>query len=110
MASSFSPGRFARLDVLDGFSPVKICVAYDLDGETINAFPGSVGLLDRCKPIYEELPGWTKPTASTRHVEDLPAEAVRYVRRLEEVIGCSIDLISTGPKREESIPLRPIVT
>ncbi len=109
IVNGYTSAILTRLDVLDGFTPVKMCVAYELDGETINTFPGSVGLLQRCKPVYEELPGWTEPTASSRRVEDLPPEAVRYVKRLEELIGCSIDLISTGPNREESIVLRPIV-
>jgi adenylosuccinate synthase len=110
IVNGYSSAILTRLDVLDGFTPVKVCVAYELDGKTIDTFPGSVGLLERCKPIFEDLPGWTTPTASSRRFEDLPAEAVRYVKWLEEIIGCSIDLISTGPKREESIPLRPILT
>ena len=110
VVNGYTSAVLTRLDVLDGFTPVKVCVGYELDGETIDSFPGSVGLLERFKPVYEELPGWTEPTASAQRVEALPPEAVRYVKRLEELIGCSIDLISTGPKREESIALRPIVT
>ena len=98
-----------RLDVLDGFSPVKICVAYKLNGEIIERFPGSISTLEQCEPVYEEFPGWDKPTASSRNIADLPQGALNYVRRLEELIGCPISMISTGPAREETILLRPML-
>ncbi len=109
MVNGYTSAVLTRLDVLDGISPVKVCVAYEVDGKRIDAFPTNVALLSQCQPVYEDLPGWTTPTASSRKLEDLPPEAVAYVRRLETFIGCSIDLISTGPVREESIPIRPIV-
>jgi adenylosuccinate synthase len=107
--NGFTSAVLTRLDVLDGISPVQVCVAYELDGQRIDDFPNRYELLDRCQPVYEEMPGWTTPTASARNIQDLPREALGYVRRLEEVIGCPIDLISTGPRREESIAIRPIV-
>ncbi len=107
--NGYTSGVLTRLDVLDGFPSVKICVAYELKGETIDYFPGSVALLEQCKPVYEELPGWTEPTSSARREEDLPPEARRYVQRLEELMGCPIDMISTGPQREETVRLRPII-
>ena len=107
--NGFTSAILTRLDVLDGFSPVKICVAYRVDGQVIDHFPASAAVLERCEPIYEELPGWERPTASIRHPSELPKEALHYVNRLEELIGCPVDLISTGPKREESITVRPII-
>ena len=95
-----------RLDVLDGILPVRVCVAYRLNGEVIDGFPTSAPMLEECEPVYEELPGWDKPTASARNVTDLPQEAVNYVKRLEELMGCPIDMVSTGPGREEAILLR----
>ena len=95
-----------RLDVLDGISPVRVCVAYRLNGEVIDGFPTNAPTLEACEPVYEELPGWEKPTASARNFADLPQEAINYVRRLEELMGCSIDMVSTGPGREEAILLR----
>jgi adenylosuccinate synthase len=99
-----------RLDVLDGISPVKVCVAYEADGKRIDHFPSAPGLLERCTPILEDLPGWDTPTAGATNINDLPAEAIAYVNRLEKLIGCRFDLISTGPRREESIVIRQVIT
>ena len=98
-----------RLDVLDGFHPVKICTHYRLDGETTDQFPNSPFTLARCEPIYEELPGWDAPTAGLTQWEELPGEAQRYVKRIEELLGCSINFISTGPHRQETIALQPFI-
>ena len=97
------------MDVLDGFDSVKVCTAYDLDGETITEFPGAVAALARCKPILEELPGWDSPTASTTELDSLPARARAYVDHLQELIGCPFDLISTGPYRHETIKARAVI-
>ena len=107
--NGFTSAVLTRLDVLDGLSPIKVCVAYRVGEKLLDDFPGSVATLEQCQPVYEEWPGWEQPTASVRHLEDLPEGAIRYVRRLEELIGCPIDLISTGPRREESIRVRPII-
>ncbi len=97
-----------RLDVLDGISPVRVCVAYRLNGETVSGFPTDASTLEACEPVYEDLPGWETPTASARDIADLPKEALNYLRRLEELIGCSIGVVSTGPGREEAILLKSI--
>ena len=107
--NGFTDAVLTRLDVLDGFSPVKVCVAYELEGRRLERFPGSASLLERCRPIYEEHPGWDRPTAGITRLEELPTQAASYVRRLEELIGCPISLISTGPRREETIPVRPLL-
>ena len=107
--NGFTSAVLTRLDVLDGIDPVKICVAYEAGGRRIHRFPSQPGLLERAKPVWEEMPGWSAPTAGITDVSQLPFEAAAYVRRIEEVIGCPIDLISTGPRRDETIVVRPII-
>ena len=92
-----------KLDVLDGFDELKVCIGYDLDGETIDYFPASEGAQARVKPIYESMPGWSQSTEGARSWADLPAEAVKYVRRIEELIECPVAMLSTSPEREDTI-------
>jgi adenylosuccinate synthase len=92
-----------RLDILDVLPRLKICVRYKLDGQTIDYFPASIAALEKCQPIYEELPGWEKPTGDIRAFKDLPSNARRYIKRLEELIGCPSSLISVGKRREQTI-------
>jgi len=98
-----------RLDVLDGFDCVKVCRAYKIDGVETTQFPSNVSLLERAEPVYEELPGWSKPTAGCTRKEDLPPEARQYVHRIEEMVGAPVHIISTGPKRHETILVKPIL-
>ena len=107
--NGFSSLVLTRLDVLDGFPSVKICVGYELDGELLGYFPSGATQLQRCKPVYEEMPGWSDPTEGATRMEQLPAEAAAYVGRLEELIGCEFHLISTGPHRDETIMLREMI-
>ena len=109
LVNGFTSLVLTRLDVLDGFPTIKICVGYKVDGEAIDHFPASVAILERCQPVYEELPGWEVPTASATDMSRLPREAVAYVRRIEELVGCPIHLISTGPRRWETILVQPIL-
>lgn len=97
-----------RLDVLDSFPSIKICTGYRLDGTVTDRFPTSIASLEKCQPVYEELPGWQCRTTDMRRFEELPKLAKAYVKRLEELMGCPIDIISIGPRREESITIRPI--
>lgn len=92
-----------KLDVLDGFETLKICTAYELDGEVIDYLPTAANQQARCKPIYEEMPGWTQSTEGARSWADLPAEAIKYVKRLEELIDCPVALVSTSPERDDTI-------
>ncbi len=92
-----------KLDVLDGFDELKICVGYDLDGKRIDYLPTAADHQARCKPIYESLPGWSESTEGARSWADLPANAIKYVRRVEELIECSVALLSTSPEREDTI-------
>ena len=98
-----------RLDVLDSFDSIRLCSAYELDGEIVTDFPGSAAVLERCTPIYEDFPGWDSPTAGVTDYDDLPEGARAYVRRLEELIGRPIDIISTGPYRHETIEVRSMI-
>ena len=92
-----------KLDVLDGFETLKICVAYDLDGQRLDYLPPAADQQARCKPIYEEMPGWAASTEGARSWADLPGEAVKYVRRIEELIECPVALLSTSPERDDTI-------
>jgi len=98
-----------RLDVLDTLPHLKICVGYKLEGQTIDYFPGSITSLDRCQPIYEELPGWQSPTSDILDYAKLPAQAKQYIARLEELISCPVSIISVGARREETIHKAPIL-
>ncbi|MBI2965692.1 MAG: adenylosuccinate synthase [Chloroflexi bacterium] len=97
-----------RLDILDGIDPIKVCVAYALDGHRIDRFPLEGGSLERCVPIYEKLESWTKSTYGVTREKDLPAAALAYVRRIEELVGVPVSMISTGPRRHETLVLRDI--
>ena len=90
------------IDVLSGLDTVKICVAYDLDGQRIDYYPASLEQLKRCKPIYEELPGWSEDITGVRNLENLPENARNYVRRVSELVGVRISTFSVGPGREQT--------
>ena len=92
-----------KLDVLTGVDPVKICVAYDLDGERQETIPPTIQGLGRCRPVYEELPGWRQDIRGVRRFQDLPAATRDYLRRLEKLVGVPIQIVSVGPDREETI-------
>jgi len=106
--NGFTGAAITRLDILDVFPSLKICVGYKLDEQTINYFPASITALERCQPIYEELPGWQTPTSHISQYDQLPPEAKQYLTRLEEFIGCPINLICVGPRREQTILKTPI--
>jgi len=89
---------FTKLDVLDGFETLKICVAYDLDGERLDYLPFAADAQARCVPIYEEMPGWSESTEGARSWADLPANAIKYARRVDELIQCPAALLSTPPE------------
>ena len=101
--NGYSSAVITRLDVLDGFEELKVCVAYELDGELIHELPGGASALERCKPVYESLEGGDSPTEGISDMTDLPEGARRYIDRLEELIGCPISIVSTGPHRDQTI-------
>ena len=101
--SGVSGIALTKLDVLDGFETLKICVGYDLDGVRLDYLPTAADQQARCTPIYEEMPGWSENTAGARSWADLPGAAIKYVRRIEELIQCPVAMLSTSPEREDTI-------
>jgi adenylosuccinate synthase len=95
-----------KLDVLDGVEDLQVGVGYRVDGETIDILPAGADAIENCEPIYEEIPGWTGSTVGIKRFEDLPRAAQHYLKRLEAVCGVPVDMISTGPDRDETIVLR----
>jgi len=92
-----------KLDILDGFETIRVCTGYRLDGAVVDHLPASEAAQARVEPIYETIPGWSGSTAGARSWADLPAEAVKYVRRVEELIGAPVTLLSTSPERDDTI-------
>ncbi len=97
-----------RLDVLDSMPTIKICTAYELDGQIIDTLPARESVLNRVRPVYEELPGWQTPTEHVRSFDDLPPQAQAFIKRVEQLLECPVDLISVGPSREQAIIVNPI--
>jgi adenylosuccinate synthase len=95
-----------KLDVLDGVETLQVGVGYRVGKEMLDILPSGAAALAECEPIYEEIPGWTESTVGIRRHQDLPKNARNYLKRIEETCGVPIDLISTGPDREETIVLR----
>ena len=92
-----------KLDILDGFDEIKVCTGYHLDGNEIDYLPASEHAQAHVQPIYETIAGWREPTARARSWADLPAQAIKYVRRIEELVGCSAAVLSTSPERDDTI-------
>ncbi len=92
-----------KLDILDGFDEIKVCTRYRLDGKEIDRLPASQTEQARIEPVYETIEGWTASSQGGRSWADLPAQAVKYVRRIEELIGCPVALLSTSPERDDTI-------
>jgi adenylosuccinate synthase len=92
-----------KLDVLDGFEEIKVCTGYQLDGKTLDYLPADANMQARLTPVYETLEGWTETTAGARSWAQLPANAIKYVRRVEELIGAPVALLSTSPDRDDTI-------
>jgi len=107
--NGFSGFALTRLDVLDTLPSVKICTGYRLEGKTLQSPPSNSGLLAKCQPIYEELPGWQKDISGMRHFEELPREAQAYVRRLQDLLCCPVSIISVGPGREQTITVKKVI-
>ena len=104
--NSISGLCITKLDVMDGLETVKICTGYELDGTLHSVPPVETAAYDRCVPVYEEMPGWSESTVGLTERADLPVNAVNYLNRLEELLETPIDIISTGPDREQTIVLR----
>jgi adenylosuccinate synthase len=98
-----------KLDVLDDFEELKICTSYELDGSVIDYLPASLGKVERLKPIYETMEGWSASTRGKRALGDLPSRAVAYLRRLEKLCGVSVVIVGTGQERDDLIVLQDIL-
>ena len=107
--NGFTGMVITRLDILDGFSSVKICVGYRANGQEVKRFPSDTRVLDQCEPVYEEMAGWDEPTAGATSLSQLPDNARAYVERIEQLVGCPVQIISTGPSRAETILVEPVI-
>jgi len=105
--NSLSEVAITKLDVLDAFETVKVCVAYEADGRRIERFPDDQSLLHKARPVYEELPGWGTDLSGVSEVRGLPSEARRYLAFLEDQIGAPVRLVGVGPGRDQFVILRP---
>jgi adenylosuccinate synthase len=95
-----------KLDVLRGLDKIKVCVGYRLNGKIIDTVPSNLDLLNRCEPVYEELDGWKTEIKEGKNLSDLPRNAQRYLRRIEELIGAKIEMVSVGSERNETLGVR----
>ncbi len=101
--NGYTGAIITKLDILDAFEKIRICTAYKLGGKIIDYFPSDISELERCQPVFEELPGWNTPINDIREYARLPRNTRRYIKRLEEIIGSPVKLISVGAIREQSI-------
>ena len=106
--NGLSSVALTRLDVLEQFDSIKLCTAYELDGQRLTALPPSLAASLRVTPVYEEMPGWKQDISHVRTFGDLPKEARDYVRRIEGILGVPVDMISVGPERDQAIVTRDI--
>ncbi|QSA99041.1 adenylosuccinate synthase [Methylococcus sp. EFPC2] len=104
--NSLSGICLTKLDVLDGVEKIGICTGYTIDGKPVDSVPVGADQYARCRPVIEELPGWSESTFGVTTLEDLPANARAYIRRIEELVGVPVDILSTGPDRNQTIVLR----
>lgn len=103
--SGISHVALTKLDVLDQVESIKICTGYRFNGETLKNFPNSLKVLSACEPVYEEMPGWCSDTTNIRAFADLPENAKRYIKRIEELSGVAAAIVAVGPKRSQTIVL-----
>jgi adenylosuccinate synthase len=101
--NGFDAIALTRLDILDEMESIQVCVAYEVDGRRVDQFPSDPDLLANCRPVYEEHPGWKTSICGVADFEELPDEAVRFVHRLEEIVGTRADIIGVGPARDQTI-------
>lgn len=103
MINGINTWAVTKLDVLDHFDNLRICTAYECDGQRFDYVPANVRVLEKCRPVYEEFEGWKASTRDARTMEDLPERARAYVARLEELSGAPVEILSVGPRRESTI-------
>ncbi|MBT8042456.1 MAG: adenylosuccinate synthase [Kiritimatiellales bacterium] len=105
MVGGINEWALMKLDVLDAVETIKVCVAYEVDGERITNVPASIRKLERCTPVYEEFKGWNTPTTGCTQWDELPEQAQKYVEYLENLTGVKVSILSVGPKRESTLLL-----
>jgi adenylosuccinate synthase len=103
MVNGIDSWAITKLDVLDDFETLRVCVAYECDGKRLDHVPANVRLLERCRPVYEDVPGWNCSTKNAASWEELPEKAKAYLRRLEELTGVKTSILSVGPRRDSTI-------
>ena len=106
--SSLTGLSLMLLDVMSGFDTIKICKAYKLDGKEIYGLPATVKDIERCEPVYEELPGWKEDITHVKSFEELPVNCQNYIRKIEELVHCPVRMFSVGPDREQTVVLKDI--
>jgi adenylosuccinate synthase len=99
-----------KMDVLSGMKEIKVCTAYELDGQVIKDYPVSPGDLERVKPVYESLSGWNEDITTVKNVKDLPRNAQDYIQFIGKELATPIDVVSVGPGREQTLWLKPLFT
>lgn len=107
--NGFTSIILTRLDILDPLPAINLCTGYRIDGKTIDYFPTDLTTLEKCQPVYEQIPGWQTPTSDIRNFNKLPSQARHYIARLEKLLGCPIDIVSVGAKREQTVVVRPVI-
>lgn len=107
MVNGVDHWAITKLDILDHFETLRVCVAYECDGRRLEEVPGNIRVLERCRPVYEEFPGWHASTREAETFDALPARAQAYIRRIEELTGVPVMLVSVGPRRASTIRVRP---
>jgi len=95
-----------KLDVLDGLDELRVCTGYTLNGRTLDHFPAHAADQAAVEPVYESFDGWSESTMGARSWSDLPAQAIKYIRRIEELTNCPVALVSTSPERDDTILVR----
>ena len=107
--NGFNGAAITRLDILDTLPSLKICTGYKLDGKLVEYVPSSIAALEKCQPVYEELPGWQCPITDIRKYKDLPLAARQYLARIEQLIGCPIKLVSVGQHADQTIEVSKVI-
>ncbi len=107
--NGFTSIALTRLDVLDAIDSIKICTGYQFGEDILKDFPSDLAILDKCQPIYEELPGWRTETSTIRNIKKLPSQARRYISRLEELLSCPMSIISVGARRDQTIIAKKVM-